>query len=45
MCVKCTGHGIQYELSSGKSIQEDGFYVQKVHSVKKKDKEIWVKFR
>jgi len=45
MCVKCPGHGIQYELASGKSIQENGYYVQRVYPVKKKQKEIWVKLK
>jgi len=45
MCVKCPGHGIQYELATGKSVQENGVYVQRIYPVKKKQKEIWVKIK
>jgi len=43
LCVKCPGHGIQYNLKSGKSIQDPGQYTQRTYKVKKKEDEIWVK--
>ena len=44
MCIRCPGHGIQYNLRTGISVQESGSYIQKIYKVKKKGQEIWVKF-
>eukprot|EP01094_Clydonella_sp_ATCC50884_P027892 TRINITY_DN820_c0_g1_i3.p1 TRINITY_DN820_c0_g1~~TRINITY_DN820_c0_g1_i3.p1 ORF type:complete len:116 (-),score=46.83 TRINITY_DN820_c0_g1_i3:360-707(-) len=43
MCVRCPGHGIQFNLRNGKSLQDPKLYKQKVYNVKKKEDEIWVK--